>query len=75
MIEADMLDLPFESERFDIVIEKGTMVSDGIHLVHQGIYSFALFPILEFVCSMSENHGHCLFDSSSSSLHCPYYFK
>ncbi|XP_028549106.1 EEF1A lysine methyltransferase 4-like [Dendrobium catenatum] len=34
VVEADMHDLPFESESFDIVVEKGTMVSDGIFLVH-----------------------------------------
>lgn len=26
VLEADMLDLPFEDECFDVVIEKGTMV-------------------------------------------------
>lgn len=26
VVVADMLDLPFESESFDLVIEKGTMV-------------------------------------------------
>ena len=30
VVVADMLDLPFEPESFDLVIEKGTMV----HIVH-----------------------------------------
>ena len=33
VVVADMLDLPFEQESFDLVIEKGTMVHDFHELV------------------------------------------
>jgi len=32
VVQADMLDLPFDSESFDVVIEKGTMVKSVTEL-------------------------------------------
>lgn len=30
VVQADMLDLPFKSDSFDVVIEKGTMVKKNL---------------------------------------------
>lgn len=34
VVQADMLDLPFDSECFDVVIEKGTMVKAELNFLH-----------------------------------------
>lgn len=34
VVQADMLDLPFDTECFDVVIEKGTMVKAELNFLH-----------------------------------------
>lgn len=56
VVQADMLDLPFDTECFDVVIEKGTMVKMNLTSFHYiPLFSLGLnlvlrmwFPILKY---------------------------
>lgn len=41
VVQADMLDLPFDTECFDVVIEKGTMVKAELNLL--SLHSIVFF--------------------------------
>lgn len=57
VVVADMLDLPFDSESFDIVIEKGTMVCQ-LRRPHHLRFQFQSFFALVVVGSLlSSNYS------------------
>lgn len=53
VLEADMLDLPFSNECFDVVIEKGTMVN-------MKFVMFFLLDVLEFLYDALNSHNYKL---------------
>lgn len=60
VLEADMLDLPFGDECFDVVIEKGTMVTNHLLVVvsyYLQILVFAFFVLIfisSTVCNLKD---------------------
>jgi len=71
VLEADMLDLPFNDECFDVVIEKGTMVkrqcvgTSAWHFINQIIISFLslsgiLMTLCVFIYSISPCFEGCI---------------
>lgn len=53
VLEADMLNLPFSNECFDVVIEKGTMVNMQFMM-------FFLLDVLEFLYDALNSHNYKL---------------
>ena len=53
VLEADMLNLPFSNECFDVVIEKGTMVNMQFKM-------FFLLDVLEFLYDALNSHNYKL---------------
>ena len=53
VLEADMLNLPFSNECFDVVIEKGTMVN-------MQFVMFFLLDVLEFLYDALNSHNYKL---------------
>ena len=53
VLEADMLNLPFSNECFDVVIEKGTMVNMQFMM-------FFLLEVLEFLYDALNSHNYKL---------------
>ena len=58
VVVADMLDLPFESESFDLVIEKGTMVCVLQTLMPTSVPTYQYF-VLSFFLSYVVLNVNC----------------